>query len=205
MSRDKENTVVLVDDQEAIDNSLNIELSDLYTTQSKYTPEEKVEAVMAYVLTGKASYASKFLKKYGGPIIPERTIRNWRQNALWWEDVYIECKKQKQEELDGSFTRAIHNMIEAVEDRISKGDKIYDRKTGDFVTVPMSGKDIAIVLSIIFEKRQLLRGDPTSRVEKTTEANRLDNLEKNFKKFANMHKEWNAKEVPEGDFEKVED
>lgn len=180
---------------ESVDNSLEIELSDLYTTQSKYTPEEKVQAVMAYVLSGKASYASRNLKKYNGLHIPERTIRNWRQNALWWEDVYAECKKQKQEELDGAFTSFLHQTIEQISERISNGDTIYDRKTGEFIKVPMTGRDMAVTLGIIFEKRQLLRGDPTSRVEKTSEAERLNKLETNFKKFANMQKDWNAKTI----------
>lgn len=173
------------------ENTLDLELSDLYHPSSKYTPEEKVSAVLSYVVTGTSKKAAKNLKKQTGLDVPHATIRYWKASALWWPDVYAECKKKKQEELDGAFTAFIHTAITEVEDRVRRGNYILD-KNNEIVRIPMDGKAIATCVAIFFDKRQMLRGDPTSRIEKVSEADRLDSLEKSFKQMSNSVQGLNA-------------
>jgi len=187
---DTEKEVVLSDDE----NKLDIELSDLYAPNGKYTPEEKVAAVMSYVISGTSKKASRNLENQTGLKVPPDTIRWWKNSSIWWPDVYAEMKKKKQDELDGAFTSFIHTAIEGMEDRIKNGDHVVT-KTGEIIRKPMSGKDIGWLMGVTFDKRQLLRGDPTSRVEKTSEGERLDKLEQLFMKMSNMQKEWNAKTI----------
>jgi hypothetical protein len=177
-----------------VDDPLEIELSDLYAANGKYTPEQKVAAVMSFVVTGTSKKASSNLKRQEGISIPHETIRWWKNSSTWWPDVYGECKKKKQHELDASFTDFIHTAIEAVTDRVQKGDWTLD-KDGNAVRLPMKGKDAAWCLGIFFDKRQMLRGDPTSRIEKVSEIDRLDSLEKSFNKMTSEVQNWNDNSI----------
>lgn len=196
MNKEKKQHVVVLEDSPE---SLDIELSDLYATNSKYTPEEKIEVVMCYFLTGKSNYAAKMAKEHRGINVKPDLIRYWKSKALWWDDVYGQCKKLKNEELDTACTNLIHSNLEQIADRVAKGDYRLNTKTGEQIRVPMNGRDLVIVMGTIFDKRQLVRGEATSRTDKVSESDRLKKLEDKFLEMAGMQKEWNAKPVLEID------
>lgn len=179
------------------DNKLDIDLADLHNPKGHWTAEDKINAVMAYTVTGTSTRASKNLKAQTGTDIPSTTIRRWKTQSIWWPDVYAECKKKKQDELDASFTDFIHTAIEEVKDRVKNGNYVLN-KQGEQVRLPMGGKEAAWCLGVFFDKRQLLRGDPTSRVEKVSEADRLDSLEQSFKNMSNSVQGLNS-QVIEGE------
>ena len=175
--------------------ALEIELKDLYAANGTYTPEEKINCVMAYMVTGTSRKASKICH------IPEGTIRWWKSSALWWDDVMRECRKKKQDELDAAFTNILHIAVEELEDRVTNGNTVLT-KDGEAKKVPMQGKEIAVSLAVIFDKRQLLRGDPTQKVERVTEKDRLDNLQRKFEEIA---RKVNAKEINGVQYDVVEE
>jgi len=182
---------------------LDLELSDLYSPFSKYTVEEKMNIVLCYFLTGKSNYAATLAKNSYGIKVPPATIRAWKTKSSWWLDVYNECKKKKNEELDSACSQVIHQNLEEIQDRVTKGDyklaKVIDEETGKTINkvirMPMTGRDLVIVMGTIFDKRQLLRGEATARTEKVTETDRLKKLEDKFIEMAGMKKEWNAKTI----------
>lgn len=167
-----------------IDNpdSLDIDLKELYSPKSKYTPEQKIEAVAAYMITGTIKSAAKICG------IPRKTVSDWKNQALWWDDTLRECRKKKQDELDANFTGVIHTAVGKLLDRVEQGDPKL-QKDGSIISIPMSGRDLAISMSILFDKRALLRGDPTSKVEKTSERERLEQLSKQFTEMTNKVQE----------------
>lgn len=170
------------------DEILDIDLKQLYAPNGKYTPEEKIEGVMAYLVTGTSKQASKLCG------VPAATIRDWKTRSSWWLEVYSECKKKKQEELDAAFTSLLHEGVGILADRMANGDTRLDKK-GDKVQVPLSGRDVAWIMAVFFDKRQLLRGDVTSRSEKVADNDRLTNLQKQFEKMANEVHGYNAKTI----------
>lgn len=172
---------------------LDIELRDLYAANGKYTPEQKIETVMAYMVTGTSRKASKLCN------VPENTIRWWKSQSSWWQEVMAECRRKKQDELDATFSRIIELGTDGVEDRLINGNTVID-KDGNQYQVPMSGKDIGWILGVIFDKRQLLRGDPTSRVEKVTEQGRLDRL---MEHFETMARKVNEKDITNVQYEEI--
>ena len=159
------------------DQLLELELSDLYHPGSKYTPEEKVRAVMIYVMHGTIKKSAKVAG------IPQQTMSHWKNKAVWWEDTVRECRKKKQNELDAMYTGLIHDIIGQVQDRVTNGDSKMDRN-GVIQKIPMGGKDLSIVMAVTFDKRQLLRGEATSRVEKVSEKDRIDRLAHSFKEMS---------------------
>lgn len=171
------------------DSDLN--LDELYSTRSsKYTPADKIAAATAWMVTGSLQKASAYCG------IPDRTIATWRTKE-WWQQLTAQVRKEKSDELDAMMTGVLHKAVDAVADRIENGDS-FVKKDGTIAKIPMKGKDIASSLAMIFDKRALGRGDPTSRSEKVSTDTRLKQLKEQFEKFSN------AKEI-EGTAEAADD
>lgn len=157
--RGMENKVVPLIEVEYTEEDLAIDLSDLYHPQSPYSPEQKVAAAQAYLITGTSLQA----QKYCG--VKADIIRDWKSKSNWWPDLFETVKKSKNDELEATFTRIMDSALDVVADRLENGDTKVMRD-GSLQKVPMGGKETAIILSIMYDKRALLRGDVTSRVEK---------------------------------------
>lgn len=153
-----------------------LDLNDLYAKNSKYTPEQKLYAVLCYMVEGSSIRAGK---RSG---VDPATIRWWKSEAVWWAPALKEMRRQYQDQLDSKFTGLIHTAAKEIEDRILKGDERAD-KHGDIYNVKVSGRDLATIMAILYDKRALLRGDPTSNAGKVGNQE-LDNLTKRFEDFA---------------------
>ena len=149
----------------------------LYERNSKYTPSDKIAAVCAYMVTGNARKASLYCG------VPKDTIGQWRKKD-WWEALTHQVKKEKNDEMEAMITGFLHQGLEEVIERMHTGDTFYDTKTGNTYTMPVKLKELTTSLSMLFDKRQLLRGDPTRRVEQVSTDQRLSKLGKEFEKFS---------------------
>jgi len=174
--RDMENREVDLIDVSYGEEDLTIDLSDLYANNTPYSPEQKVSAAQAYLITGTSVKA----QKYCG--VKADIIRHWKTRSDWWPDLFTTLKKQKNDELEASFTAIMESAVDQVADRLDNGDSKV-QKDGSILKVPMGGKEIAIVLSIMYDKRALLRGDVTSRVEKK-DSNAMALLQSKFEDIA---------------------
>jgi len=168
------------------DEQMNIDLSDMYSPGSPYSPEQKVHAAQAYLITGTSIQA----QKYCG--VKADVIRAWKSRADWWPELFTTIKKNKNDELEASFTRIMDKTIEEIGDRLDNGDTKVMRD-GTLQRVPMGGKEISIILSIMYDKRALLRGDVTSRVERK-DGNAMTLLQS---KFEDIAKQLEAKPINE--------
>ena len=129
--------------------------------RAKYTHDERVRVVAAQYMTGSSKQASEMTG------VPASTIRDWKKNALWWEEVLGLVKRQKQAQLDGQITSIIDRLVEGLVDRLTHGDEKMGRG-GELVIVPVSASDQARILKTVHDVRQLVRGEPTSRSENTS-------------------------------------
>lgn len=134
-----------------------------------YAVEDKIEAAIAWLITGSSEEAGKFCQ------IPGRTIRSWMQQP-WWEDILKEAQGRKQKELDAVWTGLIHKTAVELRDRIDNGETVVNTKTGTERKVPVKAKDLAIVMSIVVDKRALARGQATHRTEKVNVDERLSKI-----------------------------
>jgi len=156
------------------------DLQSLDTFYSKYTKDQKIEAVSLFCKGHTINEISRMLD------IPTTTMINWRERSSWWNDIALKNKKDKQVELDNRLTSTIHKALDELADRLDNGDQKPDRQ-GNLQYVPLSGRDLAIILSSLYEKRALIRGEATSI--KTESKNSLLALEDKFKSFALQLKE----------------
>jgi len=110
-----------------------------------------------------------------------RTTMNWKKTE-WYGVVMERVKELLDEELDNSYTGIVAKAADVVMDRLEHGDTIIDK--GREIRRPVSGKDASIIGSIHFDKRNLLRGKPTTIEEQQNTAQRLEELGEKFKQFA---------------------
>lgn len=150
---------------------LTLDLKDLYVKGSKYPPEQKLFVVTAWVMTGSLKEAARLTGTHLD------VVQTWKKRALWWDDAVIEVKRRKQEELDGALSELVHGSVAMLRERIETGNP-YLRANGEIHWVPLTTRDILFMLTQTFEKRALIRGDPTSRTERTSSDARLEKLQK---------------------------
>lgn len=119
-----------------------------------YSELDKIQAAAAYVATGSSDKAGEMVN------IPGRTIRTWTKED-WWPNALAQAREAMSEELDGKFTEIIHRATGELIDRIEYGDEVINQKTGETYRRKLSARDLSIVCGIAFDKRQLIRAQPT--------------------------------------------
>lgn len=141
----------------------------------KYDLDTKLQAAIAYLMTGSSEEAGRLCN------IPGRTIRDWMYSS-WWEDLVREAQTVKQKELDAIWTSLIHKVADKLRDRIDGGDCQLTRD-GKLVAIPIKAKDLAFIMSVVTDKRALMRGQATSRKETVSLDQKLQKLQEGFKKI----------------------
>ena len=142
-----------------------------------YPEIKKVEAASLYAVTGDLKQVSNLTE------VPESTLKLWRKQE-WFQQVLREVWSENNELLNTKLTNSIQKAQDLLADRLENGDaKVL--KTGEIVRVPISGKDLALITAIQFDKRQILRGEPTTRTESVSAGERTDN---NLAKLAEAFK-----------------
>lgn len=142
----------------------------------RYSDAEKMNAACAFAVTGNSRRVAELTG------ILEGTIRNWKTQE-WWNEIQMRIVQEQDEELDVKLTKLVDKAVGEVNDRLENGDYVYNPKMDKLIRKPVNAKDLAIVTAITIDKRQLLRGQPTSRVEKVSQDERLLRLGEQFKQF----------------------
>ena len=114
--------------------------------------------------------------------VPRQTIRIWKMQP-WWNDLVKEIQQSEDQELDGKLSKIIDRSLDAVNERLTNGDFILDSKTGTIKRVPVKMRDAHRVTTDLLDKRNLLRGKPTSITERISTEDVLKNLAQQFQEF----------------------
>lgn len=144
----------------------------------KWWPDaKKIEAATLYAVLRDF----KEVQKLTG--IPWKVVESWTVEP-WWAETINKCLKLRNEELDGKITIALDKSLDILLDRLEHGEIYIDRKTKSPYRVPMSTKAVTLAADIFFDKRQLIRGEATTRTESITQEQRLLALKDQFEKLA---------------------
>ena len=161
-----------------------------------YTDKEKLNAVCVFAVAGNSRRVAEITK------IPEATIRTWKATE-WWNEAMSRIITEQDEELNSKLTKLVDKAVDEVNDRLENGNYVYNPKLDKLIRKPVDAKELAIVTAISIDKRQLLRGQPTSRIERISQDERLLKLSEQFKNFTKA-KEVTAV-VEEVEFESMEE
>lgn len=106
---------------------------------SPYTKEQRAHALATWVVTGNLTRTSEATG------VPISTLHGWVQSE-WWQEACEKYRKEEGEILDRRITGAMDRAL----DRVLDG--IHD----------IDARSAATTFGILFDKRQILRHQPTS-------------------------------------------
>ena len=84
-----------------------------------------------------------------------------RTSCAWM--LSVEVRAEKGSELDGAFTRIIHEATDQLLDRLKNGDPVL--VAGQMKRKLISARDLALVSAITYDKRTLCRNQPIPSTE----------------------------------------
>ena len=115
---------------------------------SHYSDLQRRDAVIAYLLHGNWRKVAEVTG------IPQRTLNDW-STQTWYGTLLAEVREEKGAELDGAYTRIIHEATEQLMDRLKHGDPYI--AGGEVRRKPVTARDLAIVAGVVHDKRALAR------------------------------------------------
>lgn len=137
-----------------------------------WSDSDKVKAVTTYLAVGKLPLVEVVTG------VPRSTLKQWRLQP-WWKELEEEIRREDEYELDAKLSKLIDKSLDAVAERIENGE-FRISKTGQIQRVPVTLKDVHRVAVDLVDKRNLIRGKPTSRVEKSETVDTLQKLAAQF-------------------------
>ena len=170
----------------------------VYVREKKTLPHEpgwwdkkkQLEAVTTYLATGSIAETSRIIN------VPYRTVQSWKLESEWWPKVVEEIQSGENQKIDQKMSRIIDKTLEKLVERIEDGDYMYDQKTGRMVKVPLKARDLERITSGLFDKRQLIRKQPTNiKSDPSNQADRLLKLAEQFASFAAGKEKEEPKEI----------
>ena len=144
--------------------------------KKNWSEAKKVEVVTTYLALGKAPMVEAVTG------VPRQTIRIWKMQQ-WWKDLEREIRNEEDGELDAKLSRIIDKSLDAVSERLDNGEFILDSRTGQIKRVPVKMRDAQRVSSELLDKRNLIRGKPTSITEKVSVEDVVRKLAEQFAEF----------------------
>ena len=170
----------------------------VYVREKKTLPHEpgwwdkkkQLEAVTTYLATGSLAETSRIIN------VPYRTVQSWKLESEWWPKVVEEIQSGENQKVDQKMSRIIDKTLEKLVERIEDGDYMYDQKTGRMVKVPLKARDLERITSGLFDKRQLIRKQPTNiKSDPSNQTDRLLKLAEQFASFAAGKEKEDQKEI----------
>lgn len=138
-----------------------------------------MEAVTSYLALGKLPLVSALVD------VPVTTLRQWKLQP-WWKELIEEIHREDEFDLDAKLSKIIDKTLDAVVERVEHGEFLLDSKTGQIKRVPVKLRDVHRVSVDLIDKRNLIRGKPTSRVEKTETVDTLQKLAAQFAEWVKV-------------------
>ena len=154
-------------------------MGDLVRTGSRYTDEDRRNAVTEYALKGSIQAVSRSTG------IPRTTIIGWK-NSDWWETETNAVRAATDDHIMASYERILQKAAAETLDRLENGDH-HLGKDGKIIRVPVRARDLTIVHGTAFDKRALVLNRPTTISAANPDA--IKKLVKQFEDLADRHNE----------------
>jgi len=149
----------------------------------RWPESKKQEAVVTYLSTGSVTETGRACN------VPPETVGQWK-NTDWWKQMVESIQSGEGQRTDNKISTTIDKALDLILDRMDTGDYQYDQRTGRMVKIPLKARDLERVASGLFDKRQLIRKQPTNiKAADLGQADRLLALAEQFAAMAGKPKE----------------
>ncbi len=153
-------------------------MSNLVGPGSKYSDEDRRQAVLEYAIYGSFTRVAKSMD------IPRQTLSAWGRTD-WWKPLLSEVEHEKNTEIAAGLGRIVEKAISETEDRLENGD-VYVAQ-GKVTRAPVKAKDAVLIGAVAIDKRQLLLNKPTS-ISGNSGSQKIEDLVKKFQEISRQHK-----------------
>jgi hypothetical protein len=141
--------------------------------------DQKVDCVAKYLIYGNIA---EVCRQSGVPI---DTIKKWK-GTDWWTDTEAEIRKESSQEIQGKLGKILNKSLAVVEERLEKGDFVYDPKSGNIKRIGVKASVANQITKDSIDRKVLLekivnRGTNSDEAVAT----RLASLRTEFLKFVN--------------------
>lgn len=161
-----------------------------------WSDSQKLETVKTWLLTGNLRLTANIVK------VPEDTVRRWAKST-WWAQIVDDLHQEDQLLLSARLKKIVDRSFDVIEDRLEKGDFVYDQKTGQMRRKQVNMRDAHKVAIDLVEKREKLLAGHGPQASEEQVADKLIKLAEKFAELAGQKKlEVNT---IEGDITDVED
>lgn len=143
---------------------------------------QKVEAAKTYLLVGSYRVAAAVVG------IPEETLKRWSK-SVWWKQLIEDFRQEDQLQLSARLKKLVDKSLSVVEDRLDKGDFVYDQKTGEMRRRPVNMRDAHKVALDMQERSEQLVNNNMERASDEQVADKLIKLAEKFAELAGAKKQ----------------
>lgn len=149
-----------------------------------WSDEVKIQAVTRYLAIGNLVTVSKDMN------IPIATLRQWKI-SVWWKELEKELKTDLNNETAAVIGDIVSSTLAQIKERVSKGDVIYNPRSGETTRVPVSAANLNKIAATLIDRQLVLHKQPTKITESQDAAkveNKLEQLALAFKQFTSTKK-----------------
>lgn len=144
--------------------------------RAEYSPEQKINAVATYLSCGSVKKTAELTG------LSVNTLWYWKKEE-WWKEFVDQIRVEDGQDLDSKLGRIVTKAIDAVEDRLERGDHIFDQKTGEIKRIKIKASTALKITTEFLARQDKIRQAPkVAALEKTMDA-RLSKLADEFHKF----------------------
>lgn len=166
-----------------------------------WSEKKHLEVVTTYLAVGNLTEVGRMCN------VPLPTLKSWKKQQ-WWQELIDSIQSGENQKTDNKMSKLIDRALDILVERLEGGDYQYDQKTGKLVKVPLKARDLERITSGLFDKRSLIRKEPTAiKAEELNQAERLLQLAKEFAKLTGKKPEEEkvVSEYIEGEWDAVHD
>ena len=161
-------------------------MSDMMPTGSKYTDEDRRQAVIGYCVLGNMAHVSWDID------IPKSTLYAWKKSD-WWLEETVKVRQEIGDQILAQNMQIATKAGERVLDSLVNGDEklVWDKTKCNYVIkrVKPSGKDAAVMGGISQDKARVAMNMPTSITGQSQDYQAL------AKQFKELSEQWDEKQV----------
>lgn len=145
-------------DEEEIESRDIVRLTDIDGIDHQLSPYSVQQKLMAVTMWSVLGNMAEVSRRTG---IDQNVIKYWKNHTEWWKEAIARIRLQRNEKFDAKLTAGMDRLMDEILDRVDNGDEVV-LKDGSSRRRKLGGKEMALMLAMLYDKRALIRGDPTS-------------------------------------------
>lgn len=145
------------------------------TKGMRHEPHVVADVMLNYVM---GTSLRQCAREFG---LSEETVKGWKQKD-WFSEVEAMARKVSQNKADRKLSSVFDQALNKLAIRLEKGDP-HVMRDGTIVFKPVTANNCALIAAIAYDKRALIRGEPTTIEAEGNVEDQLESLAQQFREI----------------------